>query len=105
MEIIETPLFTKLITDLLPDETYRELQTALLVFPEAGDLIPGGAGLRKLRWTTLHSGKRGGLRIIYFWHPEQKQVFLVTVYKKNRQENLTADQVKILAKWAREHLK
>ena len=69
MEIIETPLFTKLIGELLSDDEYRELQQALAVFPEAGDLLEGGHGLRKLRWGLRNSGKTGGLRIIYFWQP------------------------------------
>lgn len=105
MAIVETQLFTKLIMDLLPDEKYRELQNALLAFPEAGDVIEAGAGLRKLRWGTEHAGKRGGLRIIYFWAPKEQKVFLVTVYQKTRREDLTADQLKTLAKWVKEHLK
>jgi len=105
MVIVETQVFTKLITDLLPDEKYRELQNALLAYPEAGDVIEGGVGLRKLRWGTEHTGKRGGLRIIYFWVPEDQKLFLVTVYKKSRQEDLTPDQLKTLAKWVKERLK
>ena len=105
MIIIETQLFTRLITELLPDEEYRELQNALLAFPEAGDVMEDGVGLRKLRWGTTHGGKRGGLRIIYFWQQQQKRLFMVTAYKKNRQENLTPAQLKILAKWVKEHLK
>lgn len=105
MIIIETQVFTRLITELLPDNEYRELQNALLAFPEAGDVIEAGAGLRKLRWGTTHGGKRGGLRVIYLWQQLQKRLFMVTVYKKNRQENLTSAQLKILAKWVKEHLK
>jgi len=61
---IETPVFTREITALLPDENYRELQIALLLRPEAGDLITGSGGLRKVRWPAPGKGKRGGLRVI-----------------------------------------
>ena len=60
MEIIETPIFTKRITDVLSDEEYSELQWALVINPEAGSVIPGGGGLRKLRWALPGSGKREG---------------------------------------------
>ena len=58
--------FTKQVKELLPDEEYRKLQEALLMRPEAGNLIPGGGGLRKIRWRIRSKGKRGGLRIIYY---------------------------------------
>ncbi len=67
MIFIETPLFTKLIKDFLPDESYRLLQQTILIRPEVGDLIRGGGGLRKIRWNVPGSGKRGGLRIVYYW--------------------------------------
>jgi len=105
MEIIEAPLFTQLITELLPDDEYRELQNALLAYPDAGKVLEEGSGLRKLRWGTKQGGKRGGLRIIYLWRPNQNKLYLVTVYKKNRLDDLTKDQIKTLAKWAKEHLK
>lgn len=67
MEIIETQVFTKDIVKLLSDNEYRELQKALVENPLLGHLIPGGAGLRKLRWSAGGKGKRGGLRIIYYY--------------------------------------
>ncbi len=105
MEIVETKLFTTLITELFADEEYRELQNALLKFPAAGNLMEGGHGLRKLRWREEGSGKRGGLRVIYFWPPNENKIFMVTVYKKNRQETLTSEQLKVLGKLAKECLK
>lgn len=67
MVFIETPIFTKLVIELLSDDSYAELQQMLLLRPDAGDVIPGSGGLRKVRWRIAGQGKRGGLRIIYYW--------------------------------------
>ena len=62
MVIIETSIFTRRVQALLDDDDYRRLQTVLVLRPDAGDLIPGGGGLRKIRWGAKGRGKRGGLR-------------------------------------------
>jgi len=67
MVFIETPTFTKTVTGLLTDEEYRLLQNELTLNPEAGDLIPGGGGIRKIRFAIQGKGKRGGGRLIYYW--------------------------------------
>ena len=61
MEFIETSIFTKTITSLLPEDDYKELQKELLLRPDAGPLIKGGGGLRKIRWNVKGKGKRGGM--------------------------------------------
>ena len=61
MVFVETPIFTKLARNLLPDDDYRVLQQALVLRPEAGDIIPGSGGLRKIRWNVAGKGKRGGI--------------------------------------------
>ncbi len=66
MEFIETPTFTRLITDLLTDNEYRLLQNILVEDPERGALIRGG-GIRKLRYALAGGGKSGGIRVIYYW--------------------------------------
>lgn len=66
VEIIETHIFTKKIKAILSDDEYRKLQWELAINPEAGPLIPGCRGLRKLRWAIPGKGKRGGLRVIYY---------------------------------------
>jgi mRNA-degrading endonuclease RelE of RelBE toxin-antitoxin system len=66
MRFVETPVFTKRVKDLLPDEDYRTLQIALVLRPEQGPLIKGGGGLRKVRWAPKRVGKRGGVRVIYY---------------------------------------
>jgi hypothetical protein len=67
MRFVETRVFTSAIGKHLDDEGYRHLQIALMLRPEQGRVVPGSGGLRKLRWTTPGSGKRGGLGVIYFW--------------------------------------
>ncbi len=102
MEIIETPVFTKRITKLLTDEEYGELQWALIINPEAGAVISGAGGIRKLRWALPGSGKRGGLRIIYYLYTQDERIYLLLPYKKSEQEDLTAEQIKILSNYVRE---
>ena len=105
MIFIETPLFTKLIKDLLPDDNYRLLQQTILIHPEAGSLIRGGGGLRKIRWNVPGSGKRGGLRIIYYWDVSEDTIYMLLPYKKSKQKDLTAAQLKALPGLIKEGLK
>ena len=102
MEFIETSVFTKQIRVLLDDDAYRDLQAALARHPKMGDVIPGGHGLRKLRWGSAGTGrgKRVGIRIIYYyWSAEQ--VYLLFAYEKSRQGDLTPDQVRMLSAYVR----
>ena len=96
MEFIETLTFTRLVLDLMDDDDYAELQTALAHKPDAGKIIPGGGGIRKWRWAGSGRGKRGGLRIIYFWQVADAQIWLLLVYPKNQQDDLPRDEIKQL---------
>ena len=102
MEIIETPIFTKKIKDVLSDDEYSKLQWALVINPEAGAVIPGSRGLRKLRWVISGRGKRGGLRIIYYWYTRDEKIYMLLPYKKSEQEDLTKGQMKILNEYVKE---
>ena len=104
MKFIETPIFTEDIDTFISAESYRSLQQAMIFRPDAGALIPGGAGLRKLRWPEPGKGKRGGLRIIYYWDVPEDAVYLLLVYRKSRQEDLTRDQLKFLSHLIGEYL-
>ena len=77
MRFVETPIFTKIITGLLDDEDYRRLQIALLLRPEQGAIIRGTGGLRKVRWAKAGAGKRGGLRVIYYWATKESVLCLL----------------------------
>ena len=92
----ETSFFSRQAAELLPDEELNALQWTLMANPDCGDLIRGSGGLRKLRWVGSGRGKRGGLRIIYYWHVSESVILLVLAYPKNEQENLTAAQLKVL---------
>jgi hypothetical protein len=101
MRFVETPIFTKIITRL-DDEEYRSLQIALMLRPEQGPVIRGAGGLRKVRWAKPGSGKRGGLRVIYYWAPKEHAFYMLYAYSKNEQGDLTAAQARQLGRVVRE---
>jgi hypothetical protein len=96
MVIVETRAFTARIGELLSDEQYRSLQLQLAGRPSAGDVIPGTGGLRKVRWAAKSRGKRGGCRVIYFWHAASNRVLMLFAFSKNERVDLTAAQKKVL---------
>lgn len=103
MVFIETAIFTKEIQRLTSDDNYRKLQIALMFRPDAGKLIKGSGGLRKIRWSLPGTGKRGALRVIYYWDPPDT-IFMLFPYRKTEQEDLTADQLKLVRGMVKELL-
>ena len=102
---IETPVFSGQLQGLLSDDEYRALQLALVLRPEQGALIRGSGGLRKLRWALGGKGKRGGLRVIYYWDSGDGVIYLLFLHPKNQQESLTPNQLKQLRQIVEEDLK
>jgi mRNA-degrading endonuclease RelE of RelBE toxin-antitoxin system len=90
--IVETRVFAKRVDDLLSTEEFRELQLDLVARPTAGPIVRGAGGLRKLRWSAVGRGKRGGVRIIYFYHPASARILLLFAFAKNERSDLTASQ-------------
>lgn len=99
MELIETPIFTKKIKDIFSDDDYREMQWLLAINPEVGTVIPGGGGLRKLRWGVSGKGKSGGARVIYYVYARDQKIYLLYPYKKSEQKDLTRKQLKVLREY------
>ena|SRR5688572_18526771 len=102
MRFIETPIFSKAIDALLDEEQFGALQLALLARPDAGALIRGTNGLRKMRWALQGGGKRSGIRVIYYWDKDSDSIYLLFAYPKSAQDNLTPKQLKALSKLVRE---
>ena len=98
LEFIEAPLFTELLVKYLPDDAYRALQVHLARDPQAGSLIPGTGGFRKLRWVDPRRarGKRGGLRVVYYHLVGDDQIWLMTVYGKGEVDDLRPDEERAL---------
>jgi len=105
MRFVETPIFTKVITALLDDESYRDLQSALMRRPEQGPAIGGTHGARKVRWARPGAGKRGGIRVIYYWAVRETAFYMLYAYAKNDQGDLTPRQAQVLAALIREEFK
>jgi len=98
MEFIEAPIFTRLVHEYLDDDEFSALQWALALRPEAGAVIPGGGGIRKLRWGSKGRGKRGGLRVIYYWRSRAGQIWLLTLYAKNEAKDIPPAMLRALKK-------
>ena len=82
----------------LNDDEYRLLQTYLIEHPNAGSVITGTGGLRKIRWAAKGHGKRGGIRVIYYFYTASDRIYMLTLYAKNEMSDLNADEKKALRK-------
>jgi hypothetical protein len=96
MVFIETSIFTRQIRDLTSDDQLRIMQEWIATSPAAGNLMKGSRGCRKLRWKTAATGKRGGIRVIYYWMKEYDRVLLLLAYAKSSTDDLSQAQIKIL---------
>ena len=98
MEFIEAPAFTRHVHEYLDHDGCLALQLQLAANPELGDVMPGTGGFRKARWADARRGKgrRGGLRIIYFYFESEQQIWLMTLYGKDEASDLTTNEKKDL---------
>ena len=97
VEFVRFPTFEKTAADLLSEADILELELALAAHPTAGDLIPGGRGLRKLRRSAKGHGKRGGARVVYYHVCSEHLILLIVAYAKNTQEDLDRKQLQLLS--------
>jgi mRNA-degrading endonuclease RelE of RelBE toxin-antitoxin system len=97
MEFIEATAFTKYVYSYLTDDEYMGLQGFLLKYPEAGKVVPGSGGVRKLRWGMAGRGKSGGVRIIYYFKKRDDEIWLLTIYSKSEIENIPAHVLRQIA--------
>lgn len=86
--ITELPSFTKKAGKIFNADELNQLRDFLKNNPDKGDIIPGAGGLRKMRWSSGGKGKRGGARVIYFYHVVGSHIYLMACYTKNEQEDL-----------------
>jgi hypothetical protein len=100
IRFVETPVFTRQVLELMGDAEYSKLQAALVLQPEMGDLIPGTGGLRKVRWVekARGRGKRGGVRVIYYWYRSDALIYLLLAYSKTERDDLSNEQKRELKK-------
>ena len=104
VHFIETQVFTKQITSMLDEAEYRQLQVTLALKPQAGDIIRGSGGLRKIRWAVRGRGKSGGIRVIYYLVADE-EIYFLFAYAKNQQEDLDSGQLRILRNLVKEEFK
>jgi mRNA-degrading endonuclease RelE of RelBE toxin-antitoxin system len=95
--IAELPEYTHRVKKLLTEEEQHQLIDYLARHPTVGDLIQGTGGIRKLRWSYGGKGKRGGVRVIYYYHNQRLPLYLLSIYRKSDQDNLTLAQRRQLA--------
>jgi hypothetical protein len=88
LTVIETPTFSRLAADYWSEEERGEFAAWIAQHPEAGDVISGSGGCRKVRWARRGMGKRGGVRVIYFNRLANGEIWLLLIYAKTARENL-----------------
>ena len=96
MEFIETKGFSSIRENYFDESQFHMLQLYLLDQPDAGDIIKGSGGVRKLRWGLPGRGKRGGVRVIYYWVTKEHQILFLTAYAKNEASDLSPDTIKAI---------
>ena len=99
--MVETPTFLRAAAAYFSEEDREKIVWTIAANPEAGDLMPGTGGYRKIRFARPGMGKRGGVRVVYLFGGQELPIFLITVYAKSEKGNLTKAERNALAKMAR----
>ncbi|HIF52096.1 MAG TPA: transcriptional regulator [Thiotrichaceae bacterium] len=97
MVFIEASTFTKLLSSYLTDDEYQGLQAYLMQKPDAGDLVRGSGGVRKVRWAQDGKGKSGGVRVIYYWKKPNQEIWMLTIYSKSERSTIPGHILKKIA--------
>lgn len=95
-EFIESSLFTRMVYDYLSEDDYTAFQLFLLEQPEAGAVVRGSGGVRKVRWSRAGAGKSGGVRVCYYTRNAAKQILLLVIYAKSVQASISGAVLKQL---------
>lgn len=95
-EFIESPLFSKYLADYLADDEYAALQDYLCEHPEAGDMVRGSGGVRKLRWARSGAGKSGGVRVCYYVRTKAGRMLMLTIYAKSARDSIPGHLLKAI---------
>lgn len=95
-EFIESPLFSKYLPDYLADEEYTALQEYLCEHPDAGDMVRGSGGVRKLRWARPGTGKSGGVRVCYYVRTRAGQILMLVIYAKSAKDSIPGHVLKAI---------
>jgi mRNA-degrading endonuclease RelE of RelBE toxin-antitoxin system len=98
LSVVQLSAFTRRLKRRLSDEAYRKLEDRLARDPEAGALIPGAGGIRKIRWADEHRGKRGGVRVVYYHRAASGRIYMLDLYAKNEKDDLTQAEWNALAR-------
>ena len=98
--MVETHEFLAAMKKLMDDAERARLVNYLAYNPTAGEVIPGTGGVRKIRWKLEGRGKRGGARVIYFYHDMEMPLYLMTAYAKNEREDLDRSEINTLKRLA-----
>jgi hypothetical protein len=94
--VAATPLFVRQASEVWDESEHEAFVTFIASNPDAGDVIPDTGGVRKVRWSRAGTGKRGGVRVIYFYHDAGRPLYLLMVYAKARREDLTPDEKRVV---------
>jgi len=96
LTVIETPTYSRKAEALLNEDEREEFAVFISQNPSAGSVVRGSGGVRKIRWARTGSGKRGGVRVIYYNRLHHEEVWLLTLYAKTERSTIPADELRLI---------